>query len=263
MIRNDIPLASSILIPASLPSWAEDHAAHRHVWKRKAILQAVYHRWYRQICAWCRPGVTLEIGGGSGNFKEFAPHFLTSDISFAPWLDLQADALRLPIRDAVLDNIVGVNILHHLADIDIAFSEMQRCLRPHGRLVFVEPYISPFSYVVRKLFHHEALDLKREKLFSEEKEATEGNNAMPTIVFWRKREGLATRFPGLRVLAIERHDPLVYPLTGGLGKPCLLPQKVLFYLLRIEPYLSFLCGAMAFTLLIVFERVESMGEISP
>jgi hypothetical protein len=36
-------------------------------------LRAIYRAYYEEIRARCRPGQTLEIGGGSGNLKNFMP----------------------------------------------------------------------------------------------------------------------------------------------------------------------------------------------
>jgi SAM-dependent methyltransferase len=49
---------------------------------------------------------------------------------------LQADAESLPFRDESFDLVVGHAILHHLPDLDRAFAEFRRVLRPGGRIVF-------------------------------------------------------------------------------------------------------------------------------
>jgi hypothetical protein len=42
------------------------------VWEDKPALRAIYLTYYEEIRARCRPGQTLEIGGGSGNLMN--PH---------------------------------------------------------------------------------------------------------------------------------------------------------------------------------------------
>jgi SAM-dependent methyltransferase len=49
---------------------------------------------------------------------------------------LQADAESLPFRDESFDLVIGHAVLHHLPDLDRAFSEFRRILRPGGRIVF-------------------------------------------------------------------------------------------------------------------------------
>jgi SAM-dependent methyltransferase len=54
-------------------------------------------------------------------------------------LDLRVmDAERLELEDRSFDMVFGSGILHHL-DLDRAFPEIARVLRPDGRAVFIEP----------------------------------------------------------------------------------------------------------------------------
>ena len=46
-----------------------------------------------------------------------------------------ADAEALPYPDAAFDLVIGHAIIHHLPNLDAAFSEFRRVLRPGGRLV--------------------------------------------------------------------------------------------------------------------------------
>jgi SAM-dependent methyltransferase len=48
------------------------------------------------------------------------------------------DAEHLELPDASIDLVCGSGILHHL-DLDAAFTEIRRVLRPSGRAVFIEP----------------------------------------------------------------------------------------------------------------------------
>jgi SAM-dependent methyltransferase len=49
---------------------------------------------------------------------------------------LQSDAESLPFRDESFDLVLGHAVLHHLPDLDRAFAEFRRVLRPGGRIVF-------------------------------------------------------------------------------------------------------------------------------
>ena len=80
----------------------------------------------------CGPGTTLEIGGGSGNFKAFAPHVVSTDILFAPWLDSVCDAQSLPFENAAFDNVVMMDVFHHLERPTVFLRETLRVLKPGG-----------------------------------------------------------------------------------------------------------------------------------
>lgn len=68
-----------------------------------------------------------------------APQFITGD------------AQRLPFADAKFDFVVGNGALHHL-DLDQAYAEIARVLRPGGTAVFMEPmYSHPLLWALRKL----------------------------------------------------------------------------------------------------------------
>ena len=55
---------------------------HRQIWNKKKILRVIYVEWYQKIISDLkqRDGITVELGSGSGNFKEFKPDVISSDI---------------------------------------------------------------------------------------------------------------------------------------------------------------------------------------
>ena len=128
---------------------------YRDAWARKPVLRAVYDDFYDRIAAHCRPGVTIEIGGGIGNLKQRLPDVIATDIQAAPWLDCVADAQRLPFAAGSVANIVMVDVLHHLEFPAVFFREAARVLRPGGRVLMVEPAITWGSTLFYRLFHHE------------------------------------------------------------------------------------------------------------
>ena len=110
---------------------------------------------YDRIIAACVPGMTVEIGGGIGNLKQRLPNVVATDIQFSPWLDLVADAQKLPLAPDVVSNIVMVDVLHHVEFPVIFFREAEQVLRAGGRIVMVKPAITFGSTLFYRLLHHE------------------------------------------------------------------------------------------------------------
>lgn len=66
-----------------------------------------------------------------------------------------ADCRKLPFPDRSKDVLIVQGGLHHLptlpGDLDQTFSEMQRVLRTTGRVLFVEPWLTPFLKFVHAI----------------------------------------------------------------------------------------------------------------
>lgn len=99
----------------------------------------------------------LEIGAGTGYFSlnlkqagvigelictDISPGMVRALNANADRLGLsevsatRADAESLPFDDGSFDLVLGHAVLHHLPDLDQAFSEFHRVLRPGGRILF-------------------------------------------------------------------------------------------------------------------------------
>jgi ubiquinone/menaquinone biosynthesis C-methylase UbiE len=131
----------------------------------------------------------LEIGAGTGFFTlnllqaGLAESAVVTDISQgmvdvavrngrALGLDVTgqaADAEALPFADGEFDLVIGHAVLHHIPDLDLAFREILRVLRPGGRFVFCGEPTQRGDLIARRL---------------------------STLTWWAT--GRVTRLPGLR-----------------------------------------------------------------
>ena len=141
---------------------------YRHVWGRKPLLRRVYNDIYDRIAAVCVEGRTLEIGGGIGQFKSRFPHVIATDIQSAPWLDVVADAQKLPFTNSSISNIVMVDVLHHIEFPLLFLREAERVLRPGGRCVMVEPAITLGSTLFYRFLHQEPVRMSVDPLIEGE-----------------------------------------------------------------------------------------------
>ncbi len=241
-------------------------------WQRRPVLRDVYHRYFEEMISYLprrddHPagpfGRVVEIGSGAGNFKSFFSDAIATDIVANPWVDLAADATRLPFADASVDALVMQDVLHHLPHPLEFFREAQRVLSPGGRVILTEPYISPVSRVVYGMVHPEPHDM-RVKLFGAPGEsdppafaatgAFAANQAVPTVLFYKHQREFHARFPALRLAHRLRRSVLVHPLSGGFSGPVLLPKFSLPLAWLVEDLLLPLAPLLAFRLVVVVEK---------
>ena len=237
-----------------------DHLGeHRRIWDRKGVLRLVYEDFYDRIAAACRPGLTLEIGGGIGNLKRRLADVISTDIQSAAWLDCVADAQRLPFADACAANIVMVDVLHHLEFPTAFFREAARVLRPGGRVLMVEPAITWGSSLFYRLLHHEPVRTSADVLGDgspdPRRDPYDSNQAIPTLLATRDRERFHCLFPTLHVASVQWFSFAVYPLSGGFKPWRLIGEGAARRMLRIERALEPALGRLAgFRMLLMVEK---------
>ncbi|MCB9947065.1 MAG: class I SAM-dependent methyltransferase [Rhodospirillaceae bacterium] len=231
----------------------------RQTWDEKPVLRAIYGDYYRRIVAACRPGRTLEVGGGSGNLKALLPDVVSSDIVVLPWLDVAADAQALPFAPAVFANIVAVDVLHHIERPVRFLREAERLLQPGGRLVLLEPAITPLSHPFYHRFHPEPVDMAADPLadgpLSPDRDPFDANQAVASLLVRRHAAALAEAVPGLRLSQARYLSLLAYPLSGGFRPWSLIPAALVPAALWVERGLEPVLGRlMGFRLLLVLDR---------
>ena len=232
---------------------------HRMIWHDKPVLRELYSDFYHRMADACRPGTTLEIGGGSGNFKEFAPHVVSTDILFAPWLDSVCDAQSLPFKDGSFDNVAMMDVFHHLERPTVFLREALRVLKPGGRLVMLEPLITPVSHYCYHYFHPEPVVMKADPFHEPEpdpeRDPYDANQAIPTLMFLRQKKQFIEKFPGFTLHAVRHCGLLAAPLSGGFRRWSLIPVRAVSLINRIEKILTPVLGPlMAFRMLVILER---------
>lgn len=238
---------------------------NRAQWLRKPALRAVYEDIYVRLSDLCNDGTTLEVGGGSGNLKAYRPDVISSDIAWWPWLDLVADAQRLPIAAGSLDNIVLFDVLHHLEFPMLFLREAARVLRPGGRLVMAEPAITMVSGPFYQRFHREpvmmGVDPFAEGRPCAGRDPFTANQALPTLLFSRFSAKLQARLPELVLRETDWISLFAYPLTGGFNQWSLIPGAWVRPLLRLEDALPcWLRKRLGFRMIVCLEKAASPGD---
>jgi SAM-dependent methyltransferase len=233
----------------------------------KPFLKAIYDEWYGMLAEQLPDGKgpVVELGSGAGYCERFIPGLITSEVFFCPGIQLVADAQHMPFPDSSLRAIVFTDVLHHMPDVRLFFSEAIRCLRPGGKILMIEPWVSPWSRFVYTRFHHEPFRPEASDWsFPSSGPLSGANGALPWIVFIRDRGKFESEFPALAIDEIRPFMPFRYLLSGGVGMRSLLPGfthsawKTLERML--EPQMSKLA---MFAFVSLQKRIGGSGERNP
>jgi SAM-dependent methyltransferase len=156
----------------------------------------MYHHRYEKVVRALSPlRPVIEIGSGLGNFKEYFPEAVSTDVfQSGPWIDRVMDAHNLDLADGEAGNLVVFDCIHHLQRPLHFLRQAAAALKVGGRLVLFEPAITVWSNFVWSNFHHEPIDINWDLFALDSKPPdpdpghTFANGAIPEILFWKHRE---------------------------------------------------------------------------
>jgi SAM-dependent methyltransferase len=242
---------------------------HRRLWTEKPVLAEVYSVWFNMLLEVApETGRVVEVGSGPGLLSAEARRrrpgvrWIATDLLEVPWNDVVADGHVLPFRDGSADAIVGLDVVHHLASPAAFFRETARVLRPGGRLAVVEPWISPFSFAIYRLFHQERCSLRLRDPWqpfadagAAAKDAFEGDAAvLPALV--RSTSPERWRELGLAPPEIRLLNAFAYILSLGFRDASLLPRRLAGTFIGLDERTSALGSLLALRALAVWRRPQ-------
>ena len=199
---------------------------HGRILRSKPFLRNLYFDFYEQFKkAVQQPEnkVLVELGSGGGFIKEVIPNVITSDILKGIDVDKVFSATDMPFEDASVDAFLMFDVLHHIGEPRKFFAEAERCLRPGGRIVMIEPANTPWARFAYTNFHHERFDQNSSWELSKTGPLSQANGAIPWIIFVRDRATFESEYPLLKIVSLRHHTPLRYLISGGFTLRQLLP----------------------------------------
>jgi len=150
------------------------------------VLGRMYRQRVEMALGECTGGQRiLEVGFGTGlafpnlhdSYREIHGIDLTADIQAVksvfdsmgiPLLLEQGDVLDMPYENDFFDTVLLISILEHLKPVELeqAFVEVRRVLKPGGQMVYGTPVEKPFMVFMFRLLGHDI----RDEHFSTEKQ---------------------------------------------------------------------------------------------
>ena len=204
----------------------------RSIFEKKKSLYLFYERLFELIVIEIRklrgPLKIVEIGTGAGFSSNFLQSFsyLKTDAIDTGLQDLIVDAQVLPFDNESLDVIFGVDVFHHISKPFQFLEEASRTLRKDGKLILIEPAITPFSWPIYRFLHPEpmkwSVTLTKDFEFSGS-DVMDANNALPSLVFRNNARGDLEGF-GLALKYETRLFGFISMIaTGGINNTWSVP----------------------------------------
>ncbi len=107
------------------------------------------HRQSQQILSVIQNALVLDVGSGNASYRIAKNNCLVridypeTGKHYRNRPDVHADARTLPFATASVDIVFLLEVLEHIADTDQVIAEIQRVLKPGGRLYISAPFIYP------------------------------------------------------------------------------------------------------------------------
>jgi SAM-dependent methyltransferase len=214
------PLTASL--PIDDPATTE---LRKKVIASKPFLKAIYDEWYAMLeqNVPTGEGRAVEFGSGAGYASMFIPGLITTEL-FPSGAQVVCDAQAMPFADGALRAIVMTNVLHHMPRVRLFFAEATRCLRPGGKILMIEPWVTSWSRFIYKNFHHEPFDPDASAWeFAGSGPLSGANGALPWMVISRDQKRFQQEFPTLRIDNVKLLLPFRYLVSGGVAMRSLMP----------------------------------------
>jgi hypothetical protein len=235
----------------------QEISENRRFWDCKPTLRRAYADFYKAIGAQTVSGLTVELGSGMGNIKQYIPECITTDIFPNPWLDRVESAYNLGFEDNTVSNLILFDVWHHLEFPADALLEFRRVIAPGGRVILLEPAMSLLGRMIYGRCHHEPLG--SDIVFPQK---PVGKTNIPARYF--AAQSSAYRIFGMKqqpellagwnMLQFKHIVSFAYLGSGGFRGPQLYPEAFSPFVRLIDRALSCAPSAFAARILVTLEK---------
>lgn len=192
----------------------------------------------------------IEVGCGMGAGKNLikAKSFLLTDKAEYDWLDIKnVEATATPFENESLDFVVANNMIHHLAHPLKFFKEMNRILKPGGKILIQDINTSFFMRLILQLMKHEGYSFKPD-VFDETivcnnpDDLWSANCAIPQLLFGNSRK-FEKNISNFKIIRKKFTEFIIFLNSGGVTAKTFyvpLPLLILVVLKKIDDLLALL-----------------------
>lgn len=231
----------------------------RRILNEKFMLRQWYEGIYRFISQNLKVGpVNVELGSGTSFLYKHIEGLVKTNIIFIPDNDMAFDAYAIPFKENSVDNLILISVFHHFGDPEKFLLEAIRVLKPGGRILISDPYISILSYPVWRFLHPEGCDLSKIGFDknTQDNPLLDANSANATLMFVKKNVKWESNFSQLRIVKIVYHTIFHYWLAGGYNLPPLAPKWSRRMINVAEKLLSPFGRLLASFMFVILEKGE-------
>ena len=192
--------------------------------------------------------VGIEVGCGTGISKEFIlnANYKITDFSNYEYLDHKMiDALDTKFDNEAFDFIVSSNMIHHVPYPMRFFKEMNRILKPGGRLIIQEINCSFFMKYLLRIMRHEGFDFTvnvfdQNLICTDPNDLWSANCAIPNLLFDDQKR-FHSEISNFKIIKYSHSEFFSFVNSGGvISKTFYIPLPVVFLkmLTKIDNILS-------------------------
>lgn len=192
--------------------------------------------------------IGIEVGCGTGISKEFIynENFKISDYSSYDFLDYKMiDALNTKFDENSFDYVISSNMIHHVPYPVKFFQEMNRILKPGGKLIIQEINCSLFMRLLLRIMRHEGFDFSINVfdpsiICTDPNDLWSANCAIPNLLFDNKNR-FHEKISNFKIIKSSHSEFFNFINSGGVISKTFnipLPIIILKILKNIDDVLS-------------------------
>ena len=210
---------------------------------KKKVIKEIYKSYFLKIKKHLQKGKTLEVGSGFAETKRYIENCTTSDQFIAENIDKKENIYYLRFESNTFDNIIMIDVFHHLKFPESALNELVRVLKPKGKIIMIEPAMGIIPRIIFSVFHHEpnGFDFKIKQFKETTDNFTENEffaaQSLPWRFFVLKEFNLSKK---INLKKVFLWSDFAFLFSGGLSYPSFYPLFFLNYINKMDFFLTIL-----------------------